>query len=195
MTWGYGVRSSRPSHTGRRRDEPVGLPSWLPSVERQGRYSVSVGPRAPSVTLRPLTRDLAALVASWFTEDDEGRRRLDADFYGANLKWWSLVEQDTARYGWVGMLDNEPVGFVDVEIEGERAGIAIYVRSEFRRRGIGEQLLRLAAAEARPLAVVELAAGAESDDIASLRCLIAAGFTQGDADEFGPLFRLRLADA
>jgi len=156
---------------------------------------VSVGPRAPSVTLRPLTRDLAALVASWFTEDDEGRRRLDADFYGANLKWWSLVEQDTARYGWVGMLDNEPVGFVDVEIEGERAGIAIYVRSEFRRRGIGEQLLRLAAAEARPLAVVELAAGAESDDIASLRCLIAAGFTQGDADEFGPLFRLRLADA
>jgi hypothetical protein len=40
------------------------------------------------VALRPLTRDLAALVAGWFTDDEEGQRRLDADFYGAGLKWW-----------------------------------------------------------------------------------------------------------
>jgi hypothetical protein len=45
------------------------------------------------VALRPLTRDLAALVTGWFTEDEEGQRRLDADFYGAGLRWWPLVEQ------------------------------------------------------------------------------------------------------
>jgi hypothetical protein len=72
---------------------------------------VSVGSLAPSVALRSLTRDLAALVAAWFTEDEEGQRRLDADFYGAGLKWWPLVEQDAVRYGWVGLLGDEPVGF------------------------------------------------------------------------------------
>ena len=156
---------------------------------------MSVGSRAPSLALRPLTRDLAALVAGWFTKDEEGQRRLDADFYGAGLKWWPLVEQDAARYGWVGLLDDEPVGFIDVEIDDERAGIAIYVRSEFRRRGIGEQLLRLVAAEGRSLGIAQLVGGVESDNVASMRCLLAAGFTQAGADEFGPIFRLRLSDA
>jgi RimJ/RimL family protein N-acetyltransferase len=155
---------------------------------------VSVGLPA-TVALRPLTTDLAALVAGWFREDDEGQRRLDADFYGAGHKWWPLVEQDAARYGWVGLLDDEPVGFIDFEIDGERAGIAIYVRSEFRRRGIGEELLRLAAAEGQALGVAELVGGVESDNVASIRCLMAAGFTPAGVDEFGPLFRLRLPDA
>lgn len=156
---------------------------------------MSVGSPAPSVALRPLTGELAALVAGWFTEDEEGQRRLDADFYGSGLKWWPLVEEDAARYGWVGVMDGEPVGFIDVEIDGERAGIAIYVRGEFRRRGIGEELLRLAAAEGRSLGVAELVGGVESDNVASIRCLIGAGFTPAGEDEFGPVFRLRLSDA
>jgi ribosomal protein S18 acetylase RimI-like enzyme len=143
----------------------------------------------------PLTRALAELVAGWFTEDEEGQRRLDADFYGAGLRWWPLVEEDAARYGWVGLLGDEPVGFIDVEIDGERAGIAIYVRSEFRRRGIGEQLLRVAAAEGRSLGVAELVGGVEGDNVASIRCFIAAGFTQAGEDQFGPVFRLHLPDA
>jgi RimJ/RimL family protein N-acetyltransferase len=155
---------------------------------------VSVGLPA-TVALRPLTTDLAALVAGWFREDHEGQRRLDADFYGAGNRWWPLVEQDAARYGWVGLLDDEPVGFIDFEIDGERAGIAIYVRSEFRRRGIGEELLRLAAAEGQALGIAELVGGVESDNVASIRCLTAAGFTPAGADEFGPVFRLRLPDA
>jgi RimJ/RimL family protein N-acetyltransferase len=145
------------------------------------------------MALRPLTRELAALVAGWFTGDAEGRRRLDVDFYG--LRWWPLVDQDATRYGWVGLLADEPVGFVDLEIDGQRAGIAIYVRHEFRRRGIGAQLLRLAAAEGRSLGVAELVGGAEDDHVASIRCLTAAGFTQAGADEFGPVYRLRLPDA
>jgi RimJ/RimL family protein N-acetyltransferase len=91
--------------------------------------------------------------------------------------------------------DDEPVGFIDFEIDGERAGIAIYVRSEFRRRGIGEQLLRLVAAEGQALGVAELVGGVESDNVASIRCLIGAGFIPAGADEFGPVFRLRLPDA
>jgi hypothetical protein len=61
---------------------------------------VSVGSPAPSVVVTPLARALATLVGSWFAEDEEGQRRLDADFDGAGLKWWQVVEQSAVRHGW-----------------------------------------------------------------------------------------------
>jgi GNAT superfamily N-acetyltransferase len=108
---------------------------------------VSVGSPAPFVVVTPLTRELATLVGSWFADDEEGQRRLDANFYGAGLKWWQLVEQSPDRHGWVGLLGDERVGLIDVEVDGERGGIAICVRREFGGRGVGQRLLRLAAAE------------------------------------------------
>jgi RimJ/RimL family protein N-acetyltransferase len=156
---------------------------------------VPVGWPASSVVLTPLTRDLAALVGGWFAEDEDGQRRLDAGFYGVDLTWWLLVDQSAARHGWVGVLDDERVGFIDVEVDGERGGIAIYVRRGFRGRGIGQQLLMLAAAEGRSLGLAELVASAESDNMASIRCLLAAGFTQAGVDELGPVFKLRLPGA
>lgn len=165
-------------------DLPLGRPKNDPSV--------AVGPPASSVVLTPLTRDLAALVGSWFADDEEGQRRLDAGFYGVELTWWLLVEQAAVRHGWVGLLDDERVGFIDVEVDGERGGIAIYVRREFRGRGIGQQLVRLAAAERPSLGIAELVASAESNNVASIRCLLAAGFTQAGVDELGPVFTVRL---
>jgi ribosomal protein S18 acetylase RimI-like enzyme len=156
---------------------------------------VSVGSPASSVVLTPLTKDLAGLVGSWFAEDEEGQRRLDVDFYGVDLRWWQLVQRSAVRYGWVGLLGDELVGFIDVEVDGERGGIAIYVRREFRDRRIGQQLLRLAAAEGRSLGIAEHVGSVESDNAASIRCLHAAGFSQAGVDELGPVFRLRLPDA
>jgi GNAT superfamily N-acetyltransferase len=147
------------------------------------------------LVLTPLTRDLAVQVGSWFAEDQEGQRRLDADFYGAGLQWWQLVEQSVVRHGWVGLLGDERVGFIDVEVDGERGGIAIYVRREFRGRGIGQQLLSLAATEGPSLGIVELFGSVESDNVASTRCLLAAGFSQAGVDELGSRFRLHLSDA
>jgi GNAT superfamily N-acetyltransferase len=68
------------------------------------------------------------------------------DFYGAGLKCWQAVEQSAVRHGWVGLLGDERVGFIDVEVDGERGGIAVHVRRGFRGRGVGQRLLRLAAA-------------------------------------------------
>jgi RimJ/RimL family protein N-acetyltransferase len=42
------------------------------------------------------------------------------------------------------------------------------------------------------LGIAELVASAESNNVASIRCLLAAGFTQAGVDELGPVFRLRL---
>jgi GNAT superfamily N-acetyltransferase len=154
-----------------------------------------VGSPASSVVLTPLTKELAGLVGSWFAADEEGRRRLDAGFYGSDLRWWALVQRSGVRHGWVGLLGDERVGFIDVEVDGERGGVAIYVRHEFRRHRIGQQLLRLAAAEGRSLGVAELVGNVQGDNVASIRCFVAAGFSQAGVDKLGPVFRLRLADA
>lgn len=145
-----------------------------------------------SVVLTPLTTELAGLVGSWFAEDEEGRRRLDADFYGGDLRWWPLVQRSAVRHGWVGLLGDECVGFVDLEVDGERGGVAVYVRHEFRGCRIGQQLLRLAAAEGRSLGIAELVGNVQSDNIASIRCFLAAGFSQAGIDKLGPIFRRRL---
>jgi hypothetical protein len=86
--------------------------------------------------LIPLTRELADEVAAWFVDDDEGRRRLDADFYGGSQpRWWSLVQRDAHRHGWVGQAGDEHVGFVDMEVEDEEGSLTMYVRPAFNGRG------------------------------------------------------------
>jgi GNAT superfamily N-acetyltransferase len=140
------------------------------------------------VVLAPLTSELAKLVARWFADDQEGQRRLDTDFYGAELKSWREVERDVNRHGWVGVVGDEQVGFVDLEVDGRRAGFTVYVRREHRRRGIGRQLSRLAAAEGSRLGIAELVGHVERGHLASTRCMVGAGFAQTGEDEFGPVF-------
>jgi GNAT superfamily N-acetyltransferase len=145
--------------------------------------------------LTALTRELADEVAAWFVDDDEGRRRLDADFYGGpQPRWWSIVQRDAHRHGWVGLADDEHVGFVDMEVENEEGSLTMYVRPAFRRQGLGTALLRLAAVEARAMNVLALVGHAESDYVTSIRCLVAAGFSEDGRDDYGPVFRLPLTD-
>jgi GNAT superfamily N-acetyltransferase len=137
--------------------------------------------------LTPLTRELADEVAGWFVDDDEGRRRLDADFYGGvQPRWWTLVQRCANRYGWVGLAGDEHVGFVDMEVVDEEGSLTMYIRPAFRRRGLGTALLRLAAVEARAMNVPALVGHAESDYVASIRCLVAAGFLEDGRDDYGP---------
>jgi hypothetical protein len=49
---------------------------------------------------------------------------------------WQLVEQSADRHGWVGLLGDERVGFVDVEIDGERGGIASTFAASFVVAGL-----------------------------------------------------------
>jgi GNAT superfamily N-acetyltransferase len=149
-------------------------------IRRGASCSLSVVPdTGTQPVLTPLTGELADEVAAWFVDDDEGRRRLDADFYGGfQPRWWSLVQRCARRYGWVGLADEVPVGFVDMEVVDEEGSLTIYIRRAFRRQGLGTALLRLAAVEARAMNVAALVGHAESDYVASIRCLVAAGFSE-----------------
>ena len=169
-------------------------PSCL--IRRGASCSLSVVPIAGTQpVLTPLTGKLADKVAAWFVDDDEGRRRLDADFYGGfQPRWWSLVQRDAHRHGWVGLVDDAPVGFVDMEVVDEEGSLTIYIRRASRRQGLGTALLRLAAVEARAMNLAALVGHAESDHAASTRCLVAAGFSEDGRDDYGPVFRLPLTD-
>jgi hypothetical protein len=43
--------------------------------------------------------------------------------------------------------------------------------------------------------VAELVGNVQSDNVASSRCFLAAGFSWAGVDNLGPVFKLRLADA
>src|SRR5437899_889924 len=73
-----------------------------------------------------LTAADAAEVASWFEDDPEGQRQFGG-FYGVHPKWWALVQGDAGRLGWTVREGDEPVGFVDMEINGREGSIAFYV--------------------------------------------------------------------
>jgi GNAT superfamily N-acetyltransferase len=148
-----------------------------------------------SVVLKPLTADHAAAACRWFDNDEEGQRRLDVSFYGVHPKWWQLVDQDAARYGWLGVMGSDAVGFVDLEVHDGRGSFTIYVRRELRQRGIGKTLVKLLAQEARAMGVEELVGHVEPGYVASSRLVLASGFSRVGEDDFGPIFSLGLVDA
>jgi GNAT superfamily N-acetyltransferase len=165
-------------------------------VARNRAICIAVASPGSRLALTPLTQDLAAEVATWFTDDDEGQRRLDASFYGGlRPRWWLLVQGCAGRYGWVGLAGDERVGFLDLEVERGQGSLTIYVCRGFRGRGIGVALLGLAAVEARTMGMAELVGHVEKGYVASIRCLLSAGFSQIGMDAYGPIFSLRLTDS
>jgi L-amino acid N-acyltransferase YncA len=94
----------------------------------------------------------------------------------------------------VGLIDGAGIGFVDMGVEDGEGSLTMYVRPAFRRRGLGTELLKLAAVEARSMGVPVLVGHAQSGHVASVRCLVAAGFSEVGHDEYGPVFKLGLTD-
>jgi len=141
-----------------------------------------------------LTAADAAEVASWFEDDPEGQRRFGG-FYGVHPKWWALV-QDAGRLGWTVREGDEPVGFVDMEINSREGSIAFYVVRHRRHAGLGRTLLRQFGSEARKLGVTALYGGIAPDNEASIRAALAAGARIECTNEHGELIlKARLDDA
>jgi GNAT superfamily N-acetyltransferase len=89
-----------------------------------------------------LTAESAALAASWFDGDEDGAREFGG-FYGRHPKWWTMVARDPTRFGWLVWAADEPCGFVDLELADDgTASVSLYVRREYRNRGVGRAVLR-----------------------------------------------------
>ncbi|HET8583851.1 MAG TPA: GNAT family N-acetyltransferase [Jatrophihabitans sp.] len=157
-----------------------------------------------SVVLRPFESRHLPLVEPWFA-DAETQRWLGGPDWPRQmlaLATRPLGEfrgaSEMGRFRWIGWSDDVPVGYVDAGTfdrwttwDGERVvgvmdwpctTLAFVVAPTLRRRGYGTALLdaMLAAPE---LGHVELfGAGVEPGNVASVGCLLRAGFRALDAD-------------
>jgi RimJ/RimL family protein N-acetyltransferase len=153
-----------------------------------------------SLTLRALTSDDLPIALPWF-DDPETQRQLGGRNWLKNAVAMADVPlgefrgaAETGRYRWLALDCELPVGYIDCGVydrwttwDGERvvatievpcAAIAYTVDPAFRRRGYGRQILE-ALFEASELADVELfGGGVDPGNVASIRCLMAAGYTQ-----------------
>lgn len=124
--------------------------------------------------LIPLTEAAAAAVARWFDDDAEGRRRLG--FYAGHPKWWHLVAHHESRRGFIARLDGEPIGFVDLDQQGDDVNVTICVGRAFRHHGHGVAILHAAVSAARSFSgAARLVAEVEPDNLASIRACTRVG--------------------
>jgi len=103
------------------------------------------------------------------------------------------------RRAWIVEEDDVPAGLVDVEVyEDQTAGLAFVIAPTRRGRGLGRRSLHAIAEQLAGGGVREVFGGAEADNVASIRCMEAAGFTrrshEPDAEGF-LYFARRLNDA
>ena len=139
------------------------------------------------LAFRSLTEANAEVAASWFDGDEEGRKEFGG-FYGVHPKWWTLVSADDSRHGWLVCVDDEPVGFADVDVDGDgTAEVSIYIRPSHRGLGLGSAALRALGPVCRRVGVVRLRGAVRPDNAASLAAVASASGELAGTDEFGYL--------
>lgn len=145
--------------------------------------------------LVPFTNDDLPAVGEWF-DDPETRRWL------GDRRWPEMILRLVAdppaehrghrvvdRRAWIVEEGDVRVGMIDVEIYADRtAGLAFVVAPAHRGRGVARRALGAIASQLAANGVHEVFGGVETDNVASTRCMEAAGFTrrsrQPDAEGF-----------
>lgn len=143
----------------------------------------------------PLTADLLPEVEPWFDNPETIRFLGDRNWIRRELR---LVDETpgteyrgrmvVGRDVWV-ISEQVPIGFIDVErYDDNRAGCVIVVAPAMRRQGIGRAILDAVWERPELASVEELILGVEPENMASRRCLTAAGFRLSpEPDEEGML--------
>lgn len=101
----------------------------------------------------------ASGVAFWIRDDADGQRWLAS--YGEHPNWWRLIVGDAYRYGWIFVEDDFPHAFVDLEIVGEVAYVAMFVRPASRNRGVGRRVLHEVGGLAAELGALRMEGGVD----------------------------------
>jgi RimJ/RimL family protein N-acetyltransferase len=145
--------------------------------------------------LVPFTGADLQAVAAWF-DDPETCRWL------GDRRWPEMIlrlaadrpDEDRGdrvidRHAWIIEEGDIRVGMIDVEIYDNRtAGLALVVAPVRRGRGVGRRALAAIATQLAADGVWEVFGGVETDNVASIRCMEAAGFTcrspEPDAEGF-----------
>jgi RimJ/RimL family protein N-acetyltransferase len=136
------------------------------------------------VLLRPFAReDAPALAAIWEDGAITARNTVPEPTSDAALEWvarsaalaaageaWEWAIVDVASGSLAGRM-----ALKEIDWEHRRAVVAMWVAAEFRGRRFATRSLRLVAAYAFAFGIVRIQAECETDNMASLRSLLAAG--------------------
>jgi len=137
------------------------------------------------VTLKAVQLSDLPLLEQWLN-DHETRRRMDGLL--PLSQWYGYYESSLGRiFAWIGYAQEQPIGMIMVETEGDAGYIAMMVNPALRNRGFGKRLLREAMNHPGLTHLLRWEAGIEADNQASIACFRALQFTadKTEPDEDG----------
>jgi RimJ/RimL family protein N-acetyltransferase len=136
------------------------------------------------IRLRLFTTEALSVLEPWFDDPETQRRLGGPDWPARELRL--LADPPPAhrgqrverRWAWVAE-DLVPVGLVVAEAYCDAtASVALVVDPARRGRGVGRRILRAVLDALRAAGIREATGGIEADNVASVRCVEAAGFTR-----------------
>lgn len=130
----------------------------------------------PTITVVPVTPDHEILIRGWLDGDPDGQAHLG--FFRDPTVWFALLS--THRRGWIAVRDDQPVGLLDLEVDGETGYFSYYVAPDLRRRGFGAAMLLELQSRCAELGLTRVVGYVEPTNTASLATLRRAGFTVAD---------------
>lgn len=139
-----------------------------------------------SLAFREPSQDDCETINAWFI-DPELSRRLNS--YVPFIDWIRLTKKLTGRSGYVCCEGARLIGVFDLErYPDQTASFAYFIDPALRGQGYGRDMLRAFLSSPLMAGIVSLSGGCETDNEASIRCLVACGFLPSsntpDADGF-----------
>lgn len=142
----------------------------------------------PDVTLRVAREDDAALIRDLRNEADAVRFSATGRAVSGpeHARWFAAALADSRTLLWVAEEKGITVGQVRVDIEGDAGVFSIAIAASARRRGVGQEMLRLAIEEIEQRGVIStMTAVTRPDNLVSIRAFEKVGFTRRDATRDG----------
>lgn len=133
------------------------------------------------INLRIFNHDDKDLIKNWFVDDDLGNKFIPSY---KEESFFELLDGKN-RVVYIVNKDDQPIGFLDLEILDNKANFAFYVSKEFRGFGYGKEILKnmLHLPEIKTLDRIEC--GVENDNIGSIKILEDFGFERVELDKDG----------
>jgi RimJ/RimL family protein N-acetyltransferase len=132
---------------------------------------------------KPFTRDDINELKSWFTKPNPENRFIYAYVDPKEKPWFELIETSTDRFGYMVYQDSQLIGFLDIEIDGDVASIALGIKPALRGQGYGKTLIVEMMSLPELQNIKKLKAGVELENLACQKVLIANGFTKVGEDD------------
>ena len=113
-------------------------------------------------------RNESNTIKNWFIKDSIGLRYLSS-YTDANN--WVHLLNEKSRFLYITRLEDEPVGFFDIELKEHVGHFAFYVAPQYRSKGIGKLILDKAFSLDTLKKVSRLEVGVEKENKRSIRIL------------------------